>query len=62
MKYPLEIIPIPKVTPYVEPIPLALTEKSLKIIAKRHLHNDVVEVVMKLRNGEIKTYKKEADK
>lgn len=58
--YPLEIVRLPKVEPYVPPMPLALTEKSKKIIANRFFNNkDVVEITVKTRDGESKTYKRE---
>lgn len=56
--YPVKI---PTVEPYVEPMPLKLTEKSKQIIAQRFLgENDVVEVVVKTKDGQTKTFVKEA--
>lgn len=61
--YPLEVVPLPKVEPYVPPMPLALTEKSKKIIAERFFNNkDVTEVTIKMRDGESITYKMKEQK
>lgn len=56
--YPIKISAL---EPYAEPMPLKLTEKSKQIIAQRFLEkNDVVEVVVKTKDGQTKTFVKEA--